>query len=200
MLGRLRYRSVGQQTVLQHSVEVAHICGIMASEMGINVKIAKRCGLLHDIGKAADQQAEGHHATVGADIVKKYDESEVVWRAIIDHHATDVTHLNPYGVVLHAANTLSGHRPGARKELLDSYVKRLVEMEALIHGFNGIEEAFVMQAGREIRAMVKPTGVSDNEIVTLSQEVVAKLRKELTFPGQIRVTVARESRYSDIAT
>lgn len=198
-LGKLRYRSAGQQTVLQHSVEVAHICGIMAAEMGLNVKKAKRCGLLHDIGKALDQETEGHHSQIGADICTKYNESADVVKAIADHHMEDVTNLNPYGVVLHAANYLSAHRPGARKEHLETYVKRLTDMEEVVRSFSGISEAFVMQAGREIRAMVSPSGVSDNEIVDLSQDVAAKLRNELTFPGQVRVTVVRESKFTDYA-
>lgn len=198
-LGRLRYRSLGQQTVLQHSLEVAHICAIMAAEMGLNVKRAKRCGLLHDIGKAVDQETEGHHAQIGAELCAKYNENEQVVRAIADHHAEDVTHLSPLGVVLHAANALSANRPGARKELLESYVKRLNDMEDLVSGFAGIESAFVMQAGREVRAMVQPAGVSDDEIVDLSQNIASRLRSELTFPGQVRVTVVRESKFTDYA-
>lgn len=198
-LGVLRYRSAGQQTVLQHSLEVAHICAIMASEMGLNVKKAKRAGLLHDIGKSVDQEVEGHHSHLGAELCSKYEEPEEVTRAIRDHHNEEVTHLSPYGVIVHAANSLSANRPGARKELLESYVKRLGNMEEVVKGFDGIQEAFVMQAGREIRAMVTPSGVSDHEIVDLSQNIASKLRSELTFPGQVRVTVVRESKYSDYA-
>lgn len=198
-LGRLRYRSTGQQTVLQHCIEVAHICGIMASEMGLNTKKAKRAGLLHDIGKSVDQETEGHHSKIGADLCKKFDEAAEVIGAIRDHHADDVTNLSPYGVIVHAANALSANRPGARKEILDSYVKRLSDMEDLVKGFSEIEDAFVMQAGREVRAMVTPAGVTDEEIIDLSQDVASKLRKELTFPGQVRVTVVRESKYTDFA-
>ena len=171
----------------------------MASEMGLNVKKAKRAGLLHDIGKSVDQEVEGHHSHLGAELCSKYEEPEEVTRAIRDHHNEEVTHLSPYGVIVHAANSLSANRPGARKELLESYVKRLGNMEEVVKGFDGIQEAFVMQAGREIRAMVTPSGVSDHEIVDLSQNIASKLRSELTFPGQVRVTVVRESKYSDYA-
>ncbi len=198
-LGKLRYRSAGQQTVLQHAVEVAHICGIMAAEMGLNVKRAKRCGLLHDIGKAVDQETEGHHAQIGADLCSKYGEASDIVKAVADHHMEDVTNLGPFGVVLHAANYLSAHRPGARKDHIESYVKRLNDMESVVKTFEGISDAFVMQAGREIRAMVTPTSGSDQEIVSLTQEVASKLRSELTFPGQVRITVVRESRVMEYA-
>ncbi len=198
-LGKLRYRTAGTQTVLQHSIEVAHICGIMASEMGLNVKKAKRCGLLHDIGKAVDQEVEGHHAQIGADLCSKYNEAGEVVNAVLNHHAEDLTSADPYVVILHAANILSENRPGARKDLLESYIKRLEEMEKLIRGFQGIDQAFVIQAGREVRALVTPTGVSDDDIVDLSHNIASKLRQELTFPGQIRVTVVRESKVTDFA-
>jgi len=199
LLGRLRYRTAGQQSVLQHAVETAHICGIMASEMGLNVKKAKRAGLLHDIGKAVDQETEGHHAQVGADLAAKYGESADVVEAIRSHHTEDLAYAGPYAVVVHTANTLSGSRPGARKEVLDSYVQRLHDMEKVVKSFSGIQEAYVMQAGREIRALVTPTGVSDREVTDLSTDIAAKLRQELTFPGQIRVTVVRESKFADFA-
>ncbi len=198
-LGRLRYRTAGTQTVLQHCIEVAHICGIMASEMGLNVKKAKRCGLLHDIGKAVDQEVEGHHAQISADLCTKYNESADVVNAVLNHHAEDLTTAGPYVVILHAANILSENRPGARKDLLESYIKRLEEMEKVIKGFPGIDQAFVIQAGREVRALVTPTGVTDDDIVDLSHNIASKLRQELTFPGQIRVTVLRESKVTDYA-
>lgn len=198
-LGKLKYRSAGQQTVLQHSVEVAHICGIMASEMGLNVKKAKRAGLLHDIGKAVDQETEGHHSQIGAELCTRYNESSEVVEAIRLHHQDDLTRASPYTVILNAANLLSGNRPGARKEILETYVKRLEDMEKLILGFKGIEQAFVLQAGREVRALVTPTGVSDQEVIDLSNDIASKLRQELTFPGQVRVTVVRESKFVDYA-
>lgn len=198
-LGKLKYRTSGQQTVLQHAVEVAHICGIMASEMGIDVKKAKRAGLLHDIGKAVDQEVEGHHAQTGADLLKKYNESDDLIEAVRNHHSENLTYARPLTVVLHAANVLSANRPGARKEILETYIKRLAKMEELVNEFSGIESSFVIQAGREIRAIVKPTGVTDDEVVDLTNEIAYKLRKELTFPGQVKVTVLRESRYFDYA-
>lgn len=198
-LGRLKYRTTGQQTVLQHSIEVAHICGIMAGEMGLNIKKAKRAGLLHDIGKAVDQETEGHHSTVGADLCVRYNESPEVIDAIRLHHQDDLANASPYTVILHAANLLSGSRPGARKEVLETYVKRLEDMEKLIRGFPGIESAFVLQAGREVRALVTPSGVTDQGVIDLANDIASKLRQELTFPGQVRVTVLRESKFVDFA-
>lgn len=198
-LGRLRYRTIGQQTILQHAVETANICGIMASEMGLNVKRAKRSGLLHDVGKAVDQESEGHHAILGADLCAKFDEHADVCDAIRLHHAEDLTHASPYTVVLHTANLLSARRPGARREVMETYLNRLGDMEKVVLGFNGIQEAFVMQAGNEVRAMVTPSGVSDHEVQDLANDIAAKLRQELTFPGQVRVTVVRESQTIDFA-
>ena len=198
-LGRLKFRTVGVQTVLQHAVETAQLCGIMASEMGLNVKRAKRCGLLHDIGKAVDQETEGHHSQIGADICAKYDESEVVVNAIRLHHEDDINQASPYAVVLHTANVLSAKRPGARREVMETYLTRLTDMEKLVKDFEGIEDAYVMQAGNEVRAMVRPTGVSDHDCVDLANEIASKLRQEITFPGQVRVTVVRESRVTDFA-
>lgn len=198
-LGRLKFRTAGQQTVLQHSVEVAHICGIMAGEMGANVKEAKRCGLLHDIGKAVDQETEGHHAAIGAKICEKFNESEGIVEAITLHHHDNLSQASPLSVILHAANMLSANRPGARKEVLETYVKRLEAMEEIINRFDEIETAFVIQAGREIRAMVKPVDVTDKQVTTLSSDIAYKLRKEMSFPGQVKVTVLRESKFVDYA-
>ncbi len=198
-LGKLKYRTSGQQTVLQHCVEVAHICGIMAGEMGIDVKRAKRCGLLHDIGKAVDQEIEGHHAQIGADFLKKFNESDDIVEAVRNHHSETLSHARPLTVVLHAANVLSANRPGARKEILETYIKRLSKMEEIVNSFHGIESSFVIQAGREIRAIVTPVGVNDNEVNDLTNDIAYKLRKELTFPGQVKVTVLRESKYVDFA-
>ena len=199
LLGRLKYRSTGVQTVLQHAVETAHICGIMASEMGLNVKRAKRCGLLHDVGKAVDQEAEGHHATLGAEICEKYEEHAQVVEAIRLHHQDDLTQAGAYAVVLHTANVLSSKRPGARREVLETYITRLGDMEKIVKSFNGIEDAYVMQAGNEVRAMVRPSGVMDQEVVHLAGDIASKLRQEMTFPGQVRVTVVRESHFTDYA-
>ena len=198
-LGKLKYRTAGQQSVLQHSVEVAHICGIMASEMGTDVKQAKRCGLLHDIGKAVDQETEGHHASVGSQLLRKHSESQAIIEAIEAHHSDSMPHAHPLTVILHASNTLSSSRPGARKEVLETYVKRLEQMESIVTNLDGIDQAYIIQAGREIRAMVKPVGVSDEQVTSLSSDIAFKLRKEMTFPGQVKVTVLRESKYVDYA-
>ena len=198
-LGRLKYRTSGQQTVLQHSVEVAHISGIMAAELGADIKKAKRAGLLHDIGKAVDQEVEGHHSRTGAELCKKHREAGEVVEAVANHHAEDLTHASPLTVIVHAANILSENRPGARREILESYVKRLQDMESIVNNFNGIESSYVIQAGREIRAVVTPTGVNDDDVVSLSQDIAFELRKEMTFPGQVKVTVVRESKYMEYA-
>ncbi len=198
-LGKLKFRTSGQQTVLQHVVEVAHICGIMAGEMGLNVKKAKRAGLLHDIGKGVDQETEGHHAHVGAELCRKFNESDEIIEAVRDHHNEELAFARPITVVVHSANILSANRPGARKEILETYVKRLEDMEKVVNSFKGIENAYVIQAGREIRAIVSPTGISDDEVINVSNDIAFKLRQELTFPGQVKVTVLRESRYVDYA-
>ncbi len=198
-LGKLKYRTSGQQTVLQHSVEVAHICGIMASEMGLDVKKAKRAGLLHDIGKAVDQEVEGHHAKTGADLCSRFRESADVIDAVMNHHTEELNFASPLTIVIHAANVLSERRPGARREVLETYIKRLKAMEDIVNSFEGISESFVIQAGREIRALVSPTGVSDSEVIDLSNDIAFKLRNELTFPGQVKVTVVRESKQVDFA-
>ncbi len=199
LLGKLKYRTAGQQTVLQHSLETAHICGIIAGEMGLNVKKAKRCGLLHDVGKAVDQEAEGHHSDLGAEVCAKYNENADVVEAIRYHHQDDLSNATPYAVVLYAANSLSANRPGARKEVLETYVKRLSDMEAVVKGFDGIADAYVIQAGREVHAIVNPMAVSDNKVQDLSSNIAFKLRQELTFPGQVKVTVIRESKFVDYA-
>lgn len=199
LLGKLKYRTAGQQTVLQHSLETAHICGIIAGEMGLNVKKAKRCGLLHDIGKAVDQEAEGHHSDLGAEVAAKYGEHTDVVESIRLHHQDNLSNATPYAVVLYAANSLSANRPGARKEVLETYVKRLSDMEDVIKSFDGISEAFVIQAGREVHAIVNPNTVGDHQMTDLSSNIAFKLRQELTFPGQVKVTVVRESRFIDYA-
>lgn len=199
LLGRLKYRSTGLQTVLQHAVETAHICGIMAGEMGLNIKRAKRCGILHDIGKAIDQETEGHHQQIGADLAAKYDESEIVVEAIRLHHHDDMAQASAYAVVLHTANQLSARRPGARREVMETYLTRLSDMEKLVKDFKGIEDAYVMQAGNEVRALVTPSGISDREVGDLANDIASKLRQEITFPGQVRVTVVRENRASELA-
>ena len=194
-LGKLKYKTAGLQSVLQHVVETAHICGMIASELGINVKKAKRAGLLHDVGKAVDQEAEGHHAILGAQLCEKYGEHPDIVEAIKLHHEENLSQANPLTICLGAANALSSARPGARKEVLETYIKRLEDMEQIVKGFDGIDEAFVLQAGREVRALVSPDGLSDDEIIDISNNIVSRLRTELTFPGQIRISVLRESKY-----
>jgi ribonucrease Y len=198
-LGKLKYRTAGQQSVLQHSIETAHICGIIAGEIGLNVKKAKRCGLLHDIGKAIDQETEGHHSEIGADFCLRYQESADLVEAIRNHHREDLNNVTPYAVVLYAANSLSSNRPGARKEILETYVTRLGDMEKVARSFTGVNEAFVIQAGREVHAIVNPADVSDQDVMNLSSSIAHKMRQELTFPGQVKVTVIRESKFVDYA-
>ncbi len=199
LLGRLKYRTVGQQSLLQHSLETAQISSFMASELGISAKKAKRAGLLHDIGSALDEDVEGHHADLGADICEKYGESADVVEAIRLHHKEDIKEASPLVVIINAANTLSSSRPGARKELFESFVKRLSDMEKLVKSFPGVSEAYVMQSGREVHAMVDPLAVLDSEVSVLVNDIAAKLRHELTFPGQVRVTIVRENRSVEYA-
>ncbi|MEI8024770.1 MAG: ribonuclease Y [Pseudomonadota bacterium] len=198
-LGKLKYRTSGLQSVLQHSVETAHLCGMLASEIGFNVKRAKRAGLLHDLGKAVDQEAEGNHALLGAELCEKYGEHQEILEAIRHHHQEELTNVGPLAVILVAANTVSMARPGARKEVLESYVKRLEDMEAIVKTFEGIEQTWVLQAGREVRVIVKPEGVSDEDVVDLANNIAFKLRTEVTFPGQIRVSVIKEAKFTEFA-
>jgi len=198
LLGRLRYRTSFGQNVLQHSLEVAFLCGIMASELGINVKQAKRAGLLHDIGKAVDHEVEGSHASIGADLAKKYGEKAEVVHAIAAHHE-DVAPESLLDILVQSADSLSGARPGARKEMLESYVKRLEDLEKIAHSFKGVEKSYAIQAGREIRIIVNSGDVSDAEATIISRGIADKVEKELTYPGQIRVTVIRETRSVEYA-
>jgi ribonuclease Y len=200
LLGKLRFRTTGNQSVLQHVMETAQICGMMAGELGINIRRAKRVGLLHDIGKAASHEIEGHHADMGADLCAKYGENQEVVDAIRLHHGEDLLTASPLAVILGAANTLSENRPGARKELIESYIKRLEDMETIAKTFPGIENAYVLQAGREVRAIVTSDTVGDEDIRELSDEIALKLRQELTFPGQVRITVLKESKFVEYAT
>ena len=198
LIGRLKYRSSYAQNVLQHSLEVAFICGVMASELGLNVKQAKRAGLLHDIGKAVDHEVEGPHAIIGADLAKRYGEANAVIHAISSHH--EETPLESVlDVLVQAADTLSGARPGARQEMLESYVKRLEDLEKIATSFKGVGKSFAIQAGREIRIMVEAENVNDDQSFLLCKEVAKKIEKELTYPGQIRVTVIRETRAVEYA-
>jgi ribonucrease Y len=198
LLGKLKYRTSYAQNVLQHSLEVGFLCGIMAAELGLNEKQAKRAGLLHDIGKAMDHEMEGPHATIGADLAKRHGESPVIVNAIAAHHE-DVPTEDILGVLVQAADALSGARPGARKELLETYVKRLEDLERIACGFQGITKAYAIQAGRELRIIVESGSVTDADVVLLSRDVAKKIESELTYPGQIKVTVIREIRAVDYA-
>jgi len=198
LLGKLKFRTSYAQNVLQHSVEVCYLCGIMAAELGLNVKHAKRAGLLHDIGKAVDQEAEGVHALIGADLAKRYGESPKVVHAIAAHHE-DVPPENILEVLVQAADTLSGARPGARREMLETYVKRLEDLEKVALSFGGISKSYAIQAGREIRLIVESERVTDEEAVLLSREVAKKIEQDLSYPGQIKVTVIRETRAVEYA-
>ena len=198
LLGRLKYRTSYGQNVLQHSLEVAFLCGVMASELGIDVKMAKRAGLLHDIGKAVDHEIEGSHASLGADFAKKYGEPAEVVHAIAAHHE-DVEPQSILDVLVQSADALSGARPGARKEMLESYVKRLEDLEQIANSFKGVDKSYAIQAGREIRIVVDSAQVKDSEALLMSKDIVKKIEEELTYPGQIRVTVIRETRSVEYA-
>ncbi len=198
LIGRLRYRSSYAQNVLQHSIEVAFLCGVMAAELGLDEKRAKRIGLLHDIGKAVDHEVEGAHATIGADLTKKYGESDEVVHAIAAHHE-DIAAQSVYDVIIQAADTLSGARPGARREMFESYVKRLEDMEEIANSFKGVSKSYAMQAGRELRIMVESDKVDDFESTMICKEIAKKIEKDLSYPGQIKVTVIRETRAIEYA-
>ncbi|SKA80059.1 ribonuclease Y [Desulfobaculum bizertense] len=193
LLGQLQYRTSFSQNVLQHSLEVCSLCGIMAAELGLDVKKAKRAGLLHDIGKAVDHEVEGPHALIGADLAKKYGESKELVHAIAAHHE-DVAPTTTLAVLVQAADSLSGARPGARKELLENYVKRLEELEEIATSFDGVDKAYAIQAGREIRIMVDSERVDDDRTYMLCRDISKKIEDNLTYPGQIRVICIRERR------
>ncbi len=197
-LGRLKYRTSYAQNVLQHSVEVGVLCGIMAAELGLNEKLARRMGLLHDIGKAIDHEIEGPHAVIGSKLAKKFGESQEVVHAIGAHHE-DIPPTTVYALLVQSADGLSGARPGARKELLENYIKRIEELEGIANGFKGVANTYAIQAGREVRVIVKSEKVSDDESVLLSRDIAKKIEESLTFPGQIKVTVIRETRSVEYA-
>ncbi|MDD5643600.1 MAG: ribonuclease Y [Syntrophales bacterium] len=198
LLGKLKFRTSYSQNVLKHSVEVCYLTGIMAAELGINVKHAKRAGLLHDIGKAVDQESEGVHALIGGDLSKRYGESPKVVHAVAAHHK-DIPPESVLAVLVQAADTLSGARPGARREMLETYVKRLEDLEKIARSFNGISKSYAIQAGREIRLIVESDKVNDEESALLCREVAKKIESDLTYPGQVKVTVIRETRTVEYA-
>jgi ribonucrease Y len=193
LLGHLHYRTSFSQNVLQHSIEVAFLCGVMAAELGLDVKKAKRAGLLHDLGKAVDHEVEGPHALIGADLAKKYGESKEIVHAIAAHHE-DVPPQSIMAVLTQAADSLSGARPGARKELLENYVKRLEDLEAIAMGFDGVIKSYAIQAGRELRVMVDCENVDDDKTYLLCKDIAKNIEEKMTYPGQIKVTVIREKR------
>ena len=198
LLGRLRYRTSYGQNVLKHSIEVAHLAGIMAGELGADITLAKRAGLLHDIGKAIDHEVEGSHITIGADVARKYKESEAVIHAIMAHHG-DVQANTMVAVLVQAADAISAARPGARRENLETYIKRLQKLEEIANSFKGVEKSFAIQAGREVRIMVKPEDVSDENTVIIARDVCKMIESEMEYPGQIKVNVIRELRATDYA-
>lgn len=193
LLGQLKFRTSFSQNVLQHSLEVSSLCGMMAAELNLDVKKAKRAGLLHDLGKALDHEIEGSHAIIGADVAKKYGENKEIVHAIAAHHE-DIPPQSTLAVLVQAADSLSGARPGARKELLENYVKRLEDLENIATSFEGISKAYAIQAGRELRVMVNCDDINDDATYLLCKDITEKIERNLTYPGQIRVTVIRERR------
>jgi ribonuclease Y len=198
LIGRLKYRTSYSQNVYQHSLEVAFLCGIMAAELGINVKQAKRAGLLHDLGKAVDHEVEGSHAVIGAELARKYGESPKIIHAIMAHHE-DEKPATVLAVLVQAADALSGARPGARREMMETYVKRLEDLERIATSFAGVTNSFAIQAGREIRVMVSSEEVTDERAVMLAKDVAKKIEADMTYPGQIKVNVIRETRAIEYA-
>ena len=198
LLGRLKYRTSYGQNVLNHSLEVAHISGIIAAELGIDVVLAKRAGLLHDIGKAVSYEVEGSHVTIGGDVAKRYNEDQVVINSIMSHHGDEEAETT-IACIVQAADAISAARPGARRENIETYVKRLEKLEEISSSFKGVEKTFAIQAGREIRIMVKPEDINDETMIVVAREIAEKIENELEYPGQIKVNVVRETRAVEFA-
>lgn len=198
LLGKLKYRTSYGQNVLKHSIEVSHLAGVMAGELGVDIALAKRSGLLHDIGKAVDHEIEGSHVTIGADIAKKFKENRDVVHAILAHHG-DVEPETVVAVLVQAADAISAARPGARRENIENYIKRLEKLEEIANSFSGVEKSYAIQAGREIRIMVKPEDIKDDTMPLIARNVVKRVEEELEYPGQIKISVIRETRSVDYA-
>ena len=198
LLGRLKFRTSYGQNVLKHSIEVSHLAGVMATELGVDVNLAKRAGLLHDLGKAVDFEIEGTHMQIGADLAKKYRENDNVVNAILAHHG-DVEPKTIEAVLVQAADAISGARPGARRETTTNYIKRLQKLEEIASGFKGVDNCYAIQAGREVRVIVKPEQVSDANTVFLAKDIAKKIEQEMEYPGQIKVNVIRETRATEFA-
>ncbi len=198
LLGKLKYRTSYGQNVLMHSIEVSNVARIMADELGLDVKLARRAGLLHDIGKALDHDMEGTHVEIGVDILKKYKEDPKVINAVEAHHG-DVDPQTPEALLVQAADSISASRPGARRETLDAYIKRLEQLESIADSFDGVEKSYAIQAGREIRIIVKPEKISDDEMTLIARKIAEKIEEEMEYPGQIKVNMIREKRVVDYA-
>jgi len=198
LLGKLKFRTSYGQNVLKHSIEVAQLSGILASELGVDVTVAKRAGLLHDIGKAVDHEIEGSHIEIGVDILRKHKESAEVIHAVHAHHG-DIVAETPLAFIIQAADSISAARPGARRENVETYIKRLEKLEEIANDFEGVDHSFAIQAGREIRILVKPEKISDDEVTIIAHDIVKRIESELEYPGQIKVNVIRETRAIDYA-
>ncbi|MCK5577440.1 MAG: HDIG domain-containing protein, partial [Dehalococcoidales bacterium] len=198
IFGRLKYRTSYGQNVLRHSVEVASLAGMIASELGADVTIAKRAGLLHDIGKAVDREVEGTHAAIGAELVKQWDKSKDVVRGIAEHHM-ETGDVSIWGFIVSAADAISSARPGARRESMENYLKRLKALEEIANSFKGVDKSYAIQAGREIRILVKPEDIDDLGAMRMARDIVKRIEESLDYPGQIKVAVIRETRAVDYA-
>ena len=198
LLGRLHFRHSYSQNILDHSIEVAHLMGLMAAELGLDIAAAKRTGLLHDIGKAVNHEVEGPHALIGSELIKRYGESDAVVNGVASHH-NDIASMGPLGVLVSAADAISASRPGARSENMTTYLKRVEDLERIASGFPGVEKAFAVQAGRELRVFVQPEQIDDEGAFTLARNLASKIENELQYPGQIKITVIRETRCVELA-